>query len=148
MAPTSPSLDPTARATASESHLRSVPDLRHRLFVGDRGTGGARQRDEVELRETNFEPLSRDNRLVLTMEWVAEGLLLVFIGVLALFVTTTVGHATPGATVVYRTCAGMLLVLARDSRIPSSAGASAEPAAPAAASRFEPDAGMSEKSAQ
>ena len=59
-----------------------------------------------------FEPLSRDNRLVLTMEWVVEGLFLVFIGLLALLVTATVGPDARGASVVYRACAGVLLVLA------------------------------------
>ena len=44
-----------------------------------------------------FEPLTRDNRLVLTMEWVAEGLTLVFIGVLALLMTAVTGPGAAGA---------------------------------------------------
>jgi len=59
-----------------------------------------------------FEPLTRDNRLVLTMEWVAEGLTLAFIGVLALLMTAVTGPGAAGAALVYRTLAGMLMVLA------------------------------------
>jgi len=59
-----------------------------------------------------FEPLSRDNRLVLTMEWVAEGLALIFIGTLAFLTTAVVGSEAAGAAVVYRASAAMLVVLA------------------------------------
>jgi len=59
-----------------------------------------------------FEPLTRDNRLVLTMEWVAEGLALSFIGVLTFLTTVVVGPDAAGAALVYRASAGMLLVFA------------------------------------
>ncbi len=59
-----------------------------------------------------FEPLTRDNRLVLTQEWVAEGLTLAFIGALGLLVTATAGPQALGAVVVYRASAAMLVVLA------------------------------------
>lgn len=59
-----------------------------------------------------FEPLSRDNRLVLTMEWVAEGLALMFIGGLCALVTVVVGPRGAGARTVYWACAAMLLALA------------------------------------
>jgi len=59
-----------------------------------------------------FEPLSRDNRLVLTMEWVAEGLALMFIGGLCALLTLVVGPRAAGARTVYWACAAMLLVLA------------------------------------
>jgi hypothetical protein len=58
-----------------------------------------------------FEPLSTDNRRILTMEWVAEGLALCFIGTLTFLVTVTAGPAG-AARVVYWVSAGMLLVLA------------------------------------
>lgn len=58
-----------------------------------------------------FEPLSSDNRRILTMEWVAEGLTLCFIGALT-FVVTFVAGPTALGRVVYWTCAGMLLLLA------------------------------------
>jgi hypothetical protein len=58
-----------------------------------------------------FEPLSTDNRRILTMEWVAEGLTLCFIGILTFLVTVTAGPAG-AARVVYWASAGMLLVLA------------------------------------
>lgn len=59
-----------------------------------------------------FEPLTRDNRLILTMEWVAEGLALAFIGALGVLVTAAAGPQATVAPVVYRACAGMLLGLA------------------------------------
>lgn len=61
---------------------------------------------------SGFGPLSRDNRLVLVMEWVAEGLTLVFLGVLGLLVTALAGPAAAGAAVAYRVSAGMLLLMA------------------------------------
>jgi hypothetical protein len=36
-----------------------------------------------------FEPISKDNKLILAMESIAEGLTLIFLGVLALLVTVT-----------------------------------------------------------
>ncbi len=58
-----------------------------------------------------FEPLSPDNRRILTMEWVAEGLTLCFIGALTLVVTVSAGPGGAGR-VVYWACAAMLLLLA------------------------------------
>jgi hypothetical protein len=46
------------------------------------------------------------------MEWIAEGLTLVFIGALTLAVTLITGRRDPGAIVVYRGCALMLAVMA------------------------------------
>jgi hypothetical protein len=59
-----------------------------------------------------FGKLSQDNTRIITMEWIAEGLTLVFIGVLTLAVTTASGRDDPGAVVVYRGCAVMLVVMA------------------------------------
>ena len=59
-----------------------------------------------------FEPLSRDNRLVLTMEWVGEGLTLTFLGLLGLLITALAGPTAAGAAVTYRAVAGMLLTMA------------------------------------
>ncbi len=59
-----------------------------------------------------FGQLSKDNRLIITMEWLAEGLTLIFIGVLSLLV---VSIAVPGdkiANVVYLSMAAMLAALA------------------------------------
>ena len=59
-----------------------------------------------------FEPLSDDNRRVLIMEWVAEGLALVFIGVLTLLITAAGLSDNEAALLVYRVCAVMLVVMA------------------------------------
>ena len=47
-----------------------------------------------------FGPLSEDNRINITMEWVAEGLALAFVGVLAALVTAAGGPNDPVSGVV------------------------------------------------
>lgn len=59
-----------------------------------------------------FGPLSETNRRIVLMEWVAEGLALVFLGALVLTVTVM---GDPGETLrvgVFRLSAAMLLVMA------------------------------------
>ncbi len=58
-----------------------------------------------------YGPLSEDNRRMITMEWVAEGLSLSFIGVLAALVTLLGGAANPVSKLVYEACAVMALVM-------------------------------------
>jgi hypothetical protein len=59
-----------------------------------------------------FGSLTQDNKRILTMEWVAEGLALCFIGVLTFLVTFQASSPNTVATLVYRTSAGMLVVMA------------------------------------
>jgi hypothetical protein len=59
-----------------------------------------------------FGQLSDDNRRIITMEWIAEGLALIFIGVLCFLVTLLVGPGDAVARLVYRVSAAMLLVMA------------------------------------
>lgn len=59
-----------------------------------------------------FGAISEDNKRVLTMELIAEGLTLIFIGVLALLVTVLVGSQGRTAYIVYLACAVMLLAMA------------------------------------
>ena len=59
-----------------------------------------------------FGELSEDNRRLITMEWVAEGLTLIFIGTLVLLVTLQGGPPDPGSILVTRVCALMLLTMA------------------------------------
>jgi hypothetical protein len=59
-----------------------------------------------------FEPLGVDNRRVLTMEWVAEGMTLMFLGVLSLLATLLLSRTAPGAILIYRAVALMLVLLA------------------------------------
>ena len=47
-----------------------------------------------------FGPLSEDNRINITMEWVAEGLALAFVGLLAALVTSVGGADDPVRRVV------------------------------------------------
>ncbi|MBI5033279.1 MAG: hypothetical protein HZB51_22395 [Chloroflexi bacterium] len=56
--------------------------------------------------------LSLDNKRILTMEWVAEGLALSFIGVLTLLVTLQSSPPNAVATLVYRVSAAMLVIMA------------------------------------
>ena len=59
-----------------------------------------------------FGEISEDNTKIITMEWVAEGITLCFIGLLVLLVTAIVGSQNPVSTLVYRISAGMLVVMA------------------------------------
>jgi hypothetical protein len=56
--------------------------------------------------------LSDDNRRIITMEWVAEGLAMIFIGVLVALVTLTSGTHNSTAVLVDRLAAAMLIVMA------------------------------------
>ena len=58
-----------------------------------------------------FGPLSEDNRINITMEWVAEGLALVFVGLLVLLVTITAGPDDPVASLVVWAVAGFCIVV-------------------------------------
>jgi len=60
----------------------------------------------------SFGDISADSRRIITMEWVAEGLALTFVGVLTLIVTLAAGLADPVAVLVYRLCAAALVVFA------------------------------------
>jgi len=59
-----------------------------------------------------FGQISKDNRRIITMEWIAEGLALCFIGLLVLFVTLWGGSQSEASIIVYRISAAMLLVMA------------------------------------
>jgi hypothetical protein len=59
-----------------------------------------------------FGQISKDNRRIISMEWIAEGLTLCLIGLLVLFVTLLGGSQNAVSIIVYRTCAAMLVVMA------------------------------------
>jgi hypothetical protein len=60
----------------------------------------------------SFGDISADSRRIITMEWVAEGLALTFVGLLTLVVTLAAGLADPVGVLVYRLSAGALIVFA------------------------------------
>jgi hypothetical protein len=59
-----------------------------------------------------FGAMSDDNRRMILMEWVAEGMALVFIGLLVLLVTAIHGSEDAVSLTVCRISAAMLLVMA------------------------------------
>jgi hypothetical protein len=59
-----------------------------------------------------FGKISEDNRRIIQMEWIAEGLTLCFLGALVLLITITAGVVNPASSLVYRASAAMLLVMA------------------------------------
>jgi hypothetical protein len=61
---------------------------------------------------SGFGQISRDNKLIITMEWIAEGLTLCFIGLLVLVVTLLAGPANQVSKIVYWASAAMLVVMA------------------------------------
>jgi len=61
---------------------------------------------------TNFGPISKDNKRIITMEWIAGGLTLCFIDLFVLFITILDGSQNPVSLNVYRISAGMLIIMA------------------------------------
>ena len=59
-----------------------------------------------------FGDISSDNRRIITMEWIAEGLTLIFIGLLVLLITALYDHSNAVSIFVYRASAGMLVLMA------------------------------------
>lgn len=59
-----------------------------------------------------FGDLASDNRHIITMEWVAEGVTLIFLGAVVLLGVHVLGAAEPGTRLIARASAGMLAVLA------------------------------------
>jgi hypothetical protein len=60
----------------------------------------------------DFGEISKDNRLIIMMEWIAEGLTLCFIGILVAIVTIFGGLDNGVTHIVIRASAVMLIVLA------------------------------------
>ena len=56
--------------------------------------------------------ISDDNKRIITMEWIAEGLALCFIGLLVLSVTIWAGSKNQASIIVYRASALMLIIMA------------------------------------
>ena len=61
---------------------------------------------------SGFGPISQDNKRIITMEWIAEGLTLCFIGLLVLFATVFAGSQNRVSNIVYWASAAMLVVMA------------------------------------
>lgn len=59
-----------------------------------------------------FGAISTDNKRILTMEWVMEGLTLFFIGLLVIFLTAFEGLENSASMIVYRSSALMLITMA------------------------------------
>ncbi len=59
-----------------------------------------------------FGGISRDNQLVLTMEWLAEAFLLIFTGLLVVLMAARFGAGNPAARTVFAVSAAMLLLWA------------------------------------
>lgn len=60
----------------------------------------------------DFGDISRDNRLIITMEWVVEGINLAFVGFLVALVTIVAGADGDVSRLVYLSAAGLLVILA------------------------------------
>ncbi len=59
-----------------------------------------------------FGDLSDDNRHIITMEWLAEGLTLIFIGTMSLIIASVSDTGDKVANTVYSVSASMLVVMA------------------------------------
>mgnify|MGYP003565112540 CR=1 FL=1 len=58
-----------------------------------------------------FGEITRDNRFIITQEWIAEGITICFVGCLVIFVTALVGPQDHASLIVYRASAAFLLVV-------------------------------------
>jgi hypothetical protein len=58
-----------------------------------------------------FGDLSKDNRLVITQEWIAEGVTLIFLGILVGVVTVIGWVSSPVVAIVYTLAAAILLIM-------------------------------------
>jgi hypothetical protein len=59
-----------------------------------------------------FGKITVDNRRIITMEWVAEGMTYVFLGVLVFLVTFFGDPLDSVSILIYWACAGMLIIMA------------------------------------
>jgi hypothetical protein len=59
-----------------------------------------------------FGQLPPDNRRIITMEWLLEGVTLCFLGALVAFVAFNLGRVDPAARLVGRLAAAVLLIMA------------------------------------
>jgi hypothetical protein len=59
-----------------------------------------------------FGDISSDNKCIITMEWLAEGFTLIFIGLLVLLITALYDHSNATSLLVYRVSGGMLIAMA------------------------------------
>ncbi len=60
----------------------------------------------------DFGDISRDNKRIITMEWVVEGISLAFIGFLVILVTIVAGADNEVSGLVYWSAAGVLVIMA------------------------------------
>lgn len=61
---------------------------------------------------SGFGSISQDNKRIITMEWIVEGLTLCFIGLLVLFVTIWGEGRNQASAIVYLASAAMLVIMA------------------------------------
>ena len=61
---------------------------------------------------TSFGDITRDNRRILTMEWIAEGITHISLGTLIVLTTAIDGVGDPATHLAYRFVAAVLLLLA------------------------------------
>jgi len=59
-----------------------------------------------------FGPISVENRRIITMEWISEGITLCFLGFLIFAIVVFEGLENPASVIVSRSVAGMLIVMA------------------------------------
>ena len=57
-------------------------------------------------------PISDDNKKIITMEWLAEGVAMCYMGILVLLVTIFAGKTGAAASLVYLLTAGTILIMA------------------------------------
>ena len=59
-----------------------------------------------------FGPISEDNKKIITMEWLAEGVAMCYMGILSILVTAIAGRNCVASMTVYMTTGSVLVVMA------------------------------------
>ena len=59
-----------------------------------------------------FGAISEDNRKIITMEWLAAGIAMIYMGILAVLVTAIAGRSAAASAVVYLATATTLVIMA------------------------------------
>ena len=64
-----------------------------------------------------FGEISKDNRLIITQEWITEGIAIIFTGLVVLLITALEGPANPACLIVYRMSAILFVLMAALTRV-------------------------------
>jgi hypothetical protein len=99
------------KADGVDGSIQGVPVLAY-LAAGMLIVWGSAHLAPTREVAASFGDISTDNRRILVMEWMAEGVTHISIGLLVVLVTAAQGATNSATELVYRVCAAVLVALA------------------------------------